>query len=103
MQKSISGKLFSASDLVNFAACMHLTHLDLINLETPLVKAVDTDEMALIQGKGFEHEGRYLELLKSQCGGITDLTVRTSALRLHLPILVRRLPPGPRSCFRQHS
>ena len=74
MQKSISGKLFSASDLVNFAACTHLTHLDLINLETPLVKAVDTDEMALIQGKGFEHEGRYLELLKSQCGGVTDLT-----------------------------
>ena len=60
MQKSISGKLYSASDLVNFAACSHLTHLDLVNLETPLPKTADSDEMALIQGKGFEHEGRYL-------------------------------------------
>lgn len=73
MQKSISGKLYSASDLVNFAACSHLTHLDLQNLDTPLPKAADTDEMALIQDKGFEHEGRYLELLQSQYGDVVDL------------------------------
>ena len=73
MQKSISGKLFSASDLVNFAACPHLTHLDLVNLDTPLPKAADTDEMALIQDKGFEHEGRYLEVLQAQSGDVVDL------------------------------
>lgn len=73
MQKSISGKLYSASDLVNFAACSHLTHLDLVNLETPLPKTADSDEMALIQGKGFEHEGRYLESLKTQHGTVIDL------------------------------
>jgi predicted RecB family nuclease len=73
MQKSTSGKLYSASDLVNFAACLHLTHLDLFNLEAPLPKADDTDEMALIQGKGFEHEGRYFELLKSQYADVVNL------------------------------
>ena len=73
MQKSILGKLYSASDLVNFAACAHLTHLDLINLDTPLPKTADTDEMQLIQGKGFEHEGRYLELLQSRFGDVVNL------------------------------
>ena len=73
MQKSISEKLYSASDLVNFAACPHLTHLDLQNLDTPLPKAADTEEMALIQGKGFEHEARYLETLQNQYGNVVDL------------------------------
>ena len=73
MQKSVLGRLFSASDLVNFAACRHLTHLDLVNLETPLPKAADTDEMALIQDKGFEHESRYLDVLKTQHADVVDL------------------------------
>ena len=73
MQKSTYGKLFSASDLVNFAACSHLTHLDLTNLETPLPKAADSAEMVLIQDKGFEHEERYLKLLQSQHGHVVDL------------------------------
>ena len=50
MQKSIAGNLYSASDLVNYAACPHLTHLDLLNLETPLPKAADTDEISRRSG-----------------------------------------------------
>jgi len=73
MQKSLSGKLFSASDLVNFSACSHLTHLDLVNMETPLPKAADSEEMVLIQDKGFEHEGRYLEHLRKLHGDVVDL------------------------------
>jgi predicted RecB family nuclease len=73
MQKSLSGKLFSASDLVNFAACSHLTYLDLVNMEMPLPKAADSEEMVLIQGKGFEHEGRYLEHLRTLHGDVLDL------------------------------
>ena len=75
MQRTQGSRLYSASDLVNFAACTHLTHLDLVNLETPLPKAEDTDEMALIQGKGFEHEARYLEVLGQQNGAVTNLKV----------------------------
>ena len=73
MQKSHLGKLFSASDLVNFAACSHLTHLDIVNLDTPLPKAADSDEMVLIQDKGFEHEGRYLEHLRELHDDVVDL------------------------------
>ena len=73
MQQSMRGRLYSASDLVNFAACSHLTHLDLANLDAPLPKADETDEMVLIQGKGFEHERRYLDHLTQQHGTVTNL------------------------------
>lgn len=74
MQKAAGYKLFSASDLVNFSACPHLTHLDLVNLETPLPKAEDSEEMVLIQDKGFAHEARYWEHLKSTMGDTVDLS-----------------------------
>lgn len=74
MQKAAGHKRFSASDLVNYSACAHLTHLDLVNLETPLPKAEDSEEMVLIQDKGFAHEARYWEHLKSTQGDTVDLT-----------------------------
>ena len=74
MQKTAGHKRFSASDLVNYSACAHLTHLDLVNLETPLPKAEDTEEMVLIQDKGFAHEDRYWEHLKSMQCDTVDLT-----------------------------
>ena len=64
VQKTGFGYRYSASDIVSFAACSHISHLDLVNLETPLPKAVDTEEMALISGKGFAHEARYWEHLQ---------------------------------------
>lgn len=73
MQRRGSKDIYSASDLVNFAACTHLTHLDLVNLTTPLVASADTDEMKLIQGKGFEHEARYLRSLQD-AQTVTDLS-----------------------------
>ena len=74
MQK-LSGKLrHSASDLVNFSACSHLTHLDLSNLAQPLPKAEDTEEMVLIQQKGFAHEALYWEHLKAERGRVVDLS-----------------------------
>lgn len=65
MQKRSTRHLFSASDLINFAACSHLTHLDLVNLETPLPKAEDSEEMELIQGKGYAHERKFWNHLQS--------------------------------------
>jgi hypothetical protein len=38
---------YSASDVVNFLECEHLTSLDLINLETPLPQTEDDDEALL--------------------------------------------------------
>lgn len=51
----------------------HLTHLDLLNLEAPLPKAQDTEEMVLIQEKGFAHEDRYWEHLRGQHPDAVDL------------------------------
>lgn len=73
MQKTPSGTLFSATDLVNFAACAHLVHLDLSNLTSPLPKAPDTEEMLLIQGKGFDHEAGYLEQLRAEHADVRDV------------------------------
>lgn len=74
MQKVADRLRHSASDLVNFSSCAHLTHLDLANLDTPLPKAEDTEEMVLIQQKGFAHEARYWEHLKATHGKVVDLS-----------------------------
>jgi uncharacterized protein len=60
--------LLSASDLVHYLGCTHCTYLDLINLETPLEKAVDDEQAQLIKDKGDEHEARFLAELKSDHG-----------------------------------
>lgn len=74
MQRDGGGRRYSASDLVSFAACTHLTHLDLLNLESPQPKAEDTEEMVLIQEKGFAHEGHYWEHLRRQSPDAVDLS-----------------------------
>lgn len=64
MQKIQNQIVYSASDLVNFLECEHLTSLDLRNLNEELAKTEDSDEAKLIQAKGIEHEKRYLAKLK---------------------------------------
>jgi uncharacterized protein len=61
----LDGKhLFSASDLVGFLNCEHLSAQELINLETPLPKVEADEHTQLIQAKGDEHEKAYLTRLK---------------------------------------
>jgi hypothetical protein len=55
MQKRDGKILFSASDLVNYLECEHLTALDLRDLETPLPRAAADDQARLIQEKGYAH------------------------------------------------
>lgn len=73
MQKLGSEVLFSASDLVNFLECEHLTALDLIDLVTPLPRTPDGDDTKLFQDKGFAHEARFVETLKAQHGAFVDI------------------------------
>ncbi|WP_313623835.1 TM0106 family RecB-like putative nuclease [Achromobacter sp.] len=68
MQKSGDRPLFSASDVVGFLECEHLTTLDLLNLETPLGAAPQDEQLELIQQKGLEHERAYLERLRDGSG-----------------------------------
>jgi uncharacterized protein len=58
----------SASDIVNYLGCAHCTTLDLIDLETPLEKAPDSEEMQLVQEKGRAHEKGFLEGLRGGAG-----------------------------------
>lgn len=76
MQKTRDAVLYSASDLVNFLDCEHLTSLDLINLVTPLPRTEDTDEAKLIQDKGHKHEARFVASLKSRHTSFIDVAAR---------------------------
>ena len=70
MQKIASGKkLFSATDIVNFLECEHLTALDIKNLEEKLQKAPVDEQAKLIQDKGIAHEAAYVKKIQS-----TDLS-----------------------------
>jgi len=73
MQKYCGKMIYSASDIVNFSECEHITTLDMIDLDTPLPRAEETDEMALISSKGYGHEGAYSEKLKHKSGSFVDI------------------------------
>ena len=73
MQNSNEGILYSASDLVHFLECQHLTTLNRVHLQKPLQKAKDSDEARSVQNKGFDHERRYLEKLKAQHASFVDI------------------------------
>ncbi len=66
MQTRIGKTLFSASDLVGFLECEHLTTLALLDLVTPLPRAEDDETAVLVQQKGFAHEADFLAALKAQ-------------------------------------
>jgi len=92
VQRTGSGILYSASDLVNYLECEHLTTLDLIDLETPLQRTESSDEAKLIQAKGYAHEADFLEVLKgrhdsfvdiSAAGGNLDQKVAATAQAMH--------------------
>ena len=67
--------LFSASDLVNYLECEHLTALDLVNLETPLPRAAADEQVKLIQDKGYEHEAAYLADLRATTVDVVDVKI----------------------------
>ena len=63
----------SASDLVNYLECEHLTTLDLTDLQTPLARTQDTDQAKLIQAKGYAHEADFLAVLKGRHPSLIDI------------------------------
>src|SRR5690349_7898423 len=63
MQIHNGTRLFSATDLVGFLECEHLTTLALEDLVERLPRAVDDESAMLVQQKGIEHEANYLATL----------------------------------------
>lgn len=80
MQNRGSGRLYAATDLVNFLECEHLTSLDLQNLQTPLPRAEVDESTQLIQQKGYEHEGAYVQHLRDQGLNVVDIAEGNDSL-----------------------
>ena len=86
----LNGKLVaSASDLVGFAACEHLTWLDRKVAVGELEKPQRVDEMLdLLRNRGLEHENEYIAALKAEGLEIVsldmpeDASLKTPAERL---------------------
>ena len=76
MQHYQGERICSASDLVHFLECEHLTALDLRALDDPALAAsrCKADESAqLIARKGDQHERRYLEHLRERIDTVVDV------------------------------
>ncbi len=73
MQKINGQIIFSASDLVHFMECEHLSILDRLHLDEPMEKAQDSEEAELIQNRGFSHERDYLEKAKASAKNYIDI------------------------------
>jgi predicted RecB family nuclease len=94
MQKHGDEILYSASDIVNYIECEHLTTLDMINLETPLPKTDDNEQAKLIQAKGYAHESDFLDLLKTQHSSIIDLSKAGDTLEQKVTATLQAMRDG---------
>lgn len=88
------GKIFSASDLVNFMSCAHATNLDVQNLVTPTTFAPDDESAVLLQEKGIEHERAFLERLRSDGLSIVEIAAQ-GTLAQRVEATRRALRDGP--------
>jgi uncharacterized protein len=71
--------VYSATDLVGFLACEHLTDLELTAIEGFTARPERTDpELDVVRKRGFAHEQRYLAHLAAQGRQITTIAPDTS-------------------------
>ncbi|TDP74731.1 TM0106 family RecB-like putative nuclease [Roseateles toxinivorans] len=89
---------FSATDLVNFIECEHLTALDLLGLRDDAMRSgkVKADESAeLIARKGIEHERAYLAALKAQGLTVVDVAELGGSLDEKVARTLAAMQAGP--------
>ena len=78
--------VFSATDLVGFLACEHLTALELAAAARLVKRPVrDDPELDVLQARGLAHEQRYLADLEAAGRKVTGCP---AALRNWLPLSV---------------
>jgi predicted RecB family nuclease len=94
MQKSNGRVLYSATDLVAFLECEHLTSLDLLDLESPLPRAPEDEQVALIQQKGHAHEGAYVEQLRARTRHFVDISERRGDIWERIGFTVEAMRAG---------
>ena len=73
MRKLGDRYMFSATDLVNYVACPHITELDRRSFHEELVKAEIDAQSKLITTKGDEHEKKLLASLKASGKSLIEI------------------------------
>jgi predicted RecB family nuclease len=73
------GRLFAASDLVNYLRCEHLSALERVVAAGGAVRPSPSEEERLVAAKGEAHEARYVELLRAQGKQIVEVERRMGA------------------------
>ena len=83
MQDLDGTTVYSATDLVGFLACEHLTTLDRVAL-TGAISAEDRvdEELDVLRERGEEHERRYLADLESRGHIVVEGQSRSHIMRL---------------------
>jgi len=95
MRKTPAGLVHSATDIVNFLECGHITTLDLRNLEAPLEKADEDDQARLLQERGLAHEHAYLDQLEAVSRRVIRLAGSQGALDEAIAQTVAAMRSGP--------
>src|SRR4051812_32212101 len=73
--------LLSASDLINYLECVHLTHLDREVASGRLaLEAVRSDSADLVARKGDEHEAAHLEALRNEGREVVEVPGSSATL-----------------------
>ena len=94
MRKVNGEVIYSATDLVRFLGCEHLTYLDAQNLESPLEVGEESEMDRLIQSLGLEHERAYLQSLRDEDRTVVDLGVPGGALLDQVAVTLEALRSG---------
>ena len=94
MQKIKEKIVFSASDLVHFLECEHLSALDRLHLDVPMIRTSDSEEAQLIQNRGFEHEKTYLAQIKSSAETFIDIATTGDSRDARVAATTRAMQEG---------
>jgi len=78
MFKHDSSQIFSATDLINYLGCQHVTFLDLIHFGQPEPTSTPDATEELLKKKGIDHEQEHLAFLKSQGKQIVIIDPKTN-------------------------
>lgn len=95
MRKTGDEVVFSATDVVNFLECEHLTSLDKIHLETPGERSEDDEFNRIIQEHGLKHERRYLDSLREARKSVVDVSRPRARLEDQIALTSQAIASGP--------
>lgn len=94
MQKRGKEILYSASDIVSYIECEHITTLDLHDLKIPLPRTADSEQAQLIQKKGYAHEAEFFDLLKVRHSLVINIAETKKSLKQKIDATLQAMREG---------